>query len=99
MRRCGYTHSGYQCDGSPGAPGRSQFWGGSQNAIFRSAARRTALRGRPKRAVSAARQKFDRSLDFTSTPQGAVHVTDMRINSARTKLIIDRKLKGVEAPD
>ena len=33
-----------------------------------------------------------------STPQGAAHVTDARINAARTKLIIDKKLKRTSKP-
>ena len=33
-----------------------------------------------------------------STPQGAGHVTDSRINAARTKLIIDKKLKRTSEP-
>ena len=33
-----------------------------------------------------------------SIPQGAVHVSDARINAARTKLIIDRKLKRASKP-
>lgn len=33
-----------------------------------------------------------------STPQGSAHVTDSRINAARTKLIIDKKLKRTSEP-
>ena len=33
-----------------------------------------------------------------STPQGAAHVTDAQINAARTKLIIDKKLKRASKP-
>ena len=33
-----------------------------------------------------------------ATPQGAAHVIDARINAARTKLIIDKKLKGTSKP-
>ncbi|PBC36103.1 hypothetical protein CJ178_30640 [Rhodococcus sp. ACPA4] len=31
-------------------------------------------------------------------PPGAAHVTDVRINAARTKLIIDKKLKRTSKP-
>ena len=33
-----------------------------------------------------------------SAPQGAAHVTDAQINAARTKLIIDKKLKRASKP-
>ncbi|WP_336883019.1 hypothetical protein [Rhodococcus globerulus] len=33
-----------------------------------------------------------------STPQGAARVTDAQINAARTKLIIDKKLKRASKP-
>lgn len=33
-----------------------------------------------------------------STPTGAGHVTDAQINAARTKLIIDKKLKRASKP-
>ena len=33
-----------------------------------------------------------------SISQGAVHVSDARINAARTKLIIDKKLKRASKP-
>ncbi|MCE4267264.1 hypothetical protein [Rhodococcus globerulus] len=33
-----------------------------------------------------------------STPQGAAHVTDVRINAAWTKLIVDKKLKRALEP-
>jgi hypothetical protein len=33
-----------------------------------------------------------------SRPQGAAHVTDVRINAAWTKLIVDKKLKRALEP-
>ena len=33
-----------------------------------------------------------------ATPQGAAHVTDVPIDAARTKLIIDKKLKRTSEP-